>query len=67
MDDSGRLQRAVSFFQDKPSEWTNAQEKEKTKQMKMESCGGSLHDDLLSRGVEDGWANGAMPTRKRNW
>ena len=34
MDESRGLWRAASF----QDEWTNAQEKEKTKQMKMETC-----------------------------
>ena len=50
---AGGLQRAVSFFRISP-ERTNAQEEE-DKQMKMESCGGSLHDDFLSRDEEEGW------------
>ena len=45
MDESGRVQRAVSFFRISPQR-TKAQEEE-DKQMKMESCGGSLHDDFL--------------------
>ena len=63
MDESGRLQRAVSFFRISPQR-TKAQEEE-DKQMKMESCGGSLHDDFLSRDEEDGWQ--MVPTRKRKW
>ena len=43
-DESGRLQRAVSFFGISPQR-TKAQGEE-DKQMKMESCGGSLHDDF---------------------
>ena len=63
MDESGRLWRAVSFFRISPQP-TKAQEEE-DKQMKMESCGGSLHDDFLSRDEDDGWQ--MVPTRKRKW
>ena len=44
MDECGRLWRAVSLFRIRPQR-TKAQEEE-DKQMKMESCGRSLHDDF---------------------